>query len=387
MGTIAHQPTPDLAETEDPVLERHEALQLITDALPALIARVDAQERYCFNNRAYEAWFGLPQERLTGSTIRELLGEEVYARLREHIQAALGGKKQTFESVIPHRTHGERVMHIDYIPQFNAANLVDGLYILMSDVTEHRRAEEEIRRLNGDLERRVFERTLQLEATNRELEAFCYSVSHDLRAPLRAIRGFTDVLLEQYAPKLDGRGQEFLQRTCEASQQMDKLIDDLLKLSRVVRGELQTEKVSLSALAQEIVAELRRAEPERQVTITISPDLTVFGDRRLLRIVLDNLLRNAWKFTGKRESAEIELGRSDGENSAFYVRDNGAGFDMAYAGKLFGVFQRLHSAADFPGSGVGLAIVQRIINRHGGRTWALGKAGSGATFYFALPAK
>lgn len=384
---ITHQPSAELPETEHPLPERHQVLQFIADALPALIARVDAQERYCFNNHAYEDWFGLPPARIMGSTIREVLGEEPYARVRGHIQAALAGKKQTFESAIRHRTRGDRVMHIDYIPQFNAANLVDGLYILMSDVTEHRRAEEEIRRLNGDLERRVFERTVQLEATNRELESFCYSVSHDLRAPLRAIRGFADVLLEQYAPQLDARGQDFLRRTCEASLQMDKLIEDLLKLSRVARGDLQTEKVNLSALAEEIVSELRRVDPERQVTVTITPDLTVLGDRRLMRIVLDNLLRNAWKFTGKREHAEIELGWSDGENSAFYVRDNGAGFDNAYAGKLFAVFQRLHSATDFPGSGVGLAIVQRIINRHGGRTWAVGKAGSGATFYFALPAK
>lgn len=257
--------------------------------------------------------------------------------------------------------------------------------VLAAVVAERVRAEDMVRRLNLELERRVEQRTAQLESTNRELEAFCYSVSHDLRAPLRTIRGFSEVLLEQYRPQLDARGQDFLKRTCDAGLQMDKLIEDLLKLSRVSRNELQMGRINLSTISREIVTELTRTEPGRRVDFAIAPDVMASGDERLLRLVLDNLLRNAWKFTRKQEEARIEFGRSNGAGSPFYVRDNGVGFDMAYASKLFGVFQRLHSAAEYAGSGVGLAIVQRVINRHGGRVWAEAKVNSGATFYFTLP--
>ena len=229
------------------------------------------------------------------------------------------------------------------------------------------------------------DRTQQLEVINKELEAFCYSVSHDLRAPLRSIRGFSEVLLERYAPKLDLRGQEFLRRSCESSQMMDRLIEDLLKLSRVTRAELQRRPVDLSSIAESIAAELRAADPQRAVEFVIAQDLKTEGDEHLLRVALENLLRNAWKFTSKLPEARIEVGSTLTPNRAFFVRDNGAGFDMAYANKLFSVFQRLHSTSEFSGTGIGLATVQRIINRHGGRAWATGEVNHGATFYFTLP--
>jgi signal transduction histidine kinase len=257
--------------------------------------------------------------------------------------------------------------------------------VLAAAVVERKWAEEQVRHLNQELEQRVQQRTAQLEGTNKELEAFCYSVSHDLRAPLRTIRGFSEVLLEQYKPHLDARGQDYLRRTCEAGLQMDKLIEDLLKLSRVSRSEIQHTEINLSAIAQEIAAELAKTEPGRTVEFAISPGVSANGDERLLRLVIDNLLRNAWKFTRKKPEGRIEFGRANGDASPFFVRDNGVGFDMAYAAKLFGVFQRLHSAAEFAGTGVGLAIVQRIVNRHGGRVWADAKVNLGATFYFTLP--
>ena len=247
----------------------------------------------------------------------------------------------------------------------------------------HRAAELE--RANSSLEERVRERTTQLESMNQELEAFCYSVSHDLRAPLRSIRGFSEVLLERHSQQLDARGLDYLQRACEACQHMDRLVEDLLQLSRVARAEMRHQQVNLSALASDLAAELSKTEPERKVEFVITPGLTVTGDERLLRLVLDNLLRNAWKFTKHRAQARIEFGVQPEPSPVFFVRDDGAGFDPAYSDRLFGVFQRLHAASEFPGTGVGLAIAKRIINRHGGRIWATGATGQGATFFFALP--
>ncbi len=227
----------------------------------------------------------------------------------------------------------------------------------------------------------------QLKAANQELEAFSYSVSHDLRAPLRSIDGFSQALLEDYAERIDEPGRQYLGRIRAATARMGELIDDLLQLSRVTRAEMTREAVDLSALAGSIVDDLRRTDPDRPVEVVIQSGLHVEGDAKLLRIALVNLLSNAWKFTGRQAAARIELGSSETDNEhVFYVRDNGAGFDMAYASKLFGAFQRLHAASEFPGTGIGLAIVQRIVRRHGGRLWAEGAVNRGATFYFTLPA-
>jgi DNA-binding response OmpR family regulator len=225
----------------------------------------------------------------------------------------------------------------------------------------------------------------ELEAKNEELESFSYSVAHDLRAPLRSLDGFSLALLEDYSEKLDVEGRQFLQYIREGAQQMATLIDDLLALSRVTRSEFRRERVDLSEIAQAIVERLRQTQPERSVEITIAEGLVEEADPHLLVIVLENLLGNAWKYTGKRAQARIEVGASlHGSSRAFFVRDNGAGFDMAYASKLFGVFQRLHSPREFEGTGIGLATVQRIIRRHGGRIWAEAEVDRGATFHFAL---
>lgn len=262
-------------------------------------------------------------------------------------------------------------------------DIISGMII---DITGRKKAEDEVRRLNEELEKRVMERTSQLEYAVSEIEAFSYSVAHDLRTPLRLIDGFSHILLEDYSGLIDKRGVDYLMRVRGASQRMGRLIDDLLELSRVSRTEMRREEVDLSAMVMEIAASLRKAEPARNAEFIIQKDLSAVADPRLLRIVFENLMGNAWKFTGKKDMALIEFGKEGVKEGrpVYFVRDNGAGFNMKYAEKLFEPFQRLHSTDQFPGTGIGLATVQRIISRHGGKVWAEGEVGKGAAFYFSL---
>mgnify|MGYP000117790133 CR=1 FL=1 len=316
----------------------------------------------------------------------DVVHPEDRALVKKYLDAALNaGTSFGIDHRLGANDRRERYVHHHAEVIFDHADKPARVAGTLQDITERKRAESHVQMLYAELEQRVQERTAELAAANQELEAFSYSVSHDLRAPLRSINGFSQALLEDYGAQLDAAALGYLQRVRGASQHMAVLIDDLLELARVTRSELRRERVDLSTLAKEITADLRKTDPERAAEIVITPALSTAGDARLLRVVLTNLFTNAWKFTRRHPQARIEFGALEEDGRVVYfIRDDGAGFNMAYAGKLFSPFQRLHPAAEFEGHGIGLATVQRIISRHGGRVWAEGEVERGATFYFSL---
>jgi light-regulated signal transduction histidine kinase (bacteriophytochrome) len=269
----------------------------------------------------------------------------------------------------------------NYVLKLDSGDII----AIFDDVTQKKRAEAELKSLNEELEQRVLDRTAQLELANSEMEAFAYSVSHDLRAPLRGIDGWTTALTEDYGDKLEDQAGVYLARIRSEVQRMNDLIEALLKLSRISKKTVNFESINLSELVAEVTNRLQEDNPARVVETTVIPDVMAVADKNLMEIVLVNLLNNAWKFTGKKETAQIEFGKTekDGEE-VYYVRDNGVGFNMAYAGKLFGAFQRMHKATDFPGTGIGLATVKRIVLRHNGNIWAESETDKGTTFYWTL---
>ncbi len=364
---------------EEALIRAKEEWERTFDSVPDMIAILDKQHRIIRVNRAMAERLGVEPEQCAGlvcyKCVHGLSGPPAFC---PHSSTMSDGRQHVAE-IHEDRLGGD--LFVSTSPLFDAKGELIGSVHVARDITEQKRAAEEIKSLNDELKRHVIE----LESANRELEAFSYSVSHDLRAPLRGIDGFSQALLEDYADKLDENGRDYLQRVRAGSQRMAQLIDDLLNLSRVARTEMRRERTSLSDIVGRIADRLQKTEPERKAKFIIAEGLYDYGDEHLLYLVLENLIGNAWKFTEKNPEAVIEFGvtRTDGK-PAYFVKDDGAGFDMVYAGKLFKPFQRLHAMTEFPGTGIGLATVKRIINRHGGHAWIEGEVGKGTTVYFTL---
>lgn len=382
---IAHEniTSRKLAETR---LEQQRAeLQLIFDSVPAYIFYKDTEGRLLRVNEALAAACGVPKAQMEGKTDAELGSPHAEDYLRQDRQIISSGIPLRKQTELLHTNSGPRWIETDKVPHLNERGEIQGIIGFAHDITERRMAEESIRLLNIELEERVEKRTSELAAANRELEAFSYSVSHDLRAPLRAIDGFSQALLEDCGPELTADGQRFLRTIRRSTQRMGALIDDLLTFSRLSRLPLNKREIDVSVLVKEVLEDLAPSISNRSIDIHYGDLGTCWGDASLLKQVWINLLSNAIKYTSKCDTARVAITTESKEKACIYsVQDNGIGFDMQYADKLFGVFQRLHRMEDYEGTGVGLAIVQRIIHRHNGTIWAEAAPNAGATFTFTI---
>lgn len=385
-----------IKENEEALSRQLIEIEHLYQTSPLGLALLDKDRRFVRINQALADLNGASIEEHIGRTIRQ-----VTPALASFMEPLYSKVIETGEPITNLTIHGSASLDkadkkdwlINYYPVKDEDGSIMGVETLVQDITEIKEAERFLARANEELEERVAQRTAELAAANKELEAFAYSVSHDLRAPLRALDGFSQALLEDYLESLDLEGQDYLQRIRAASQRMGQLIDDMLKLSRVTRVEFACETVDFSRMAVKIANRLKMEDPQRKAEFVIQPGLQVLGDKDLLRILMENLLGNAWKFTSKRPAAKIEFGARQQADAAqkahsqalvFFIKDNGDGFDPTYMNKLFQPFQRLHSSQEFAGTGIGLATVQRIVNRHGGKIWAESQVGSGATFFFII---
>jgi len=366
-----------------------ETLRVVSAAANDAIIMMDNMGTVAVWNEAAQRIFGYSEQEAQGKKLSELIVPERYRTDFEHGFSPSGSADRGSVTSKPMELAGLRKDGAEIITEYSLSRLsIDGKWYviyIVRDITERKRAEDEIHWLNQRLEHRVMERTRELKRSNEELEAFSYSVAHDLRTPLRSINGFSAILAAEYAGALDARAQDYLQRIRAATGRMGDVMDDLQALAYTSRTELQRQEVDLSAMAREVAASVGEKDPQRRVEFVIAPGMVASADPGLMRIALDNLFGNAWKFTSKRENAIIEFGLTTAEGKrAYFLRDNGIGFDPAFSGKLFGQFQRLHTDTDYEGAGIGLAIVARVIRRHEGQIWAEGAVEQGATFYFTL---
>lgn len=349
----------------------------------------EIDENYCFtySSLKVQTILGYDLNSVLGNSIFELMPESDKQKSEKQFRN-LAQEQKAFvseEHAFKDASGNIAIFETSGIPLFNNNGIFQGYRGIAKEITERKRTEEQIARLNDQLENKVIERTKMLQIANKEMEAFSYSVSHDLRAPLRSIDGFSQAFLEDYESILDETGKNYLSRVRSAAQKMSTLIDDMLKLAKVSRTSIAKKEIHLSEIAESIADSLLETDPDRDAEIVIEPDMVISGDKNLIKVALQNLMENAWKFTSKQDITKIEVGSKQiKKETVYYVRDNGAGFDMAYAKKLFAPFQRLHKESDFPGTGIGLSTVQRIVHRHLGKIWAEGQSGSGATFYFTL---
>ncbi len=378
----------------DELAREQQLLRTTLETLPVGVVIVDAQGRITRGNKAFEdIWGGIRQLEMVDYGEYKgwwsASGKPVEAHEWGVARALTRGESSRDEIIDIEAFDGQRktILHSS-VPLRDETGAIIGVIAVNQDITALKKAEAEIKGLNAELEQRVKERTTQLEMAVQELEAFSFSVSHDLQAPLHHIAGYSRALLEDYNGRLDEGGERYLNKIAKATERMEQMIRALLSLSRLNQGGILRQRLNLSDIALEVCGDLKGADPERSVTISVQEGIVVEGEGRLLRTVMENLLDNAWKYTRGTEMAAIEFGEIQlDDGRAFYVRDNGAGFSMEYAAKLFTPFQRLHSDKEFPGIGIGLATVQRIIHRHGGRIWAESTPGNGATFYFTLGAR
>jgi PAS domain S-box-containing protein len=383
VGTV--QDITEQMDADERISRSEKKFFTIFDLNPDPIAITDAGTGKLVDvNKAFISWTGYSREELIGNTTRDLR-LWVNPEDRERILGILKDDGEVSGAEILMGKKSGEAGYVLFSARFIDIDKEHYILSLAHDITDRKRAEEQIRILNEGLEKRIKERTANLQSVNKELESFSYSVSHDLRAPLRGIDGFSLALLEDYGGMLDAQGKDYLSRVRNAVQRMGELIDALLQLSRLTRSELQPVNVNLSLLVREAVEMLRQNDPERVVDVIIQDGVSVPGDKNMLRIVAANLMDNAWKFTSRVAEPRIEFGALTGDaGTVYYVRDNGAGIDMAYEKKLFCAFQRFHNASEFPGIGIGLATVKRVIARHGGSIWVESEKGKGATFYFTL---